>query len=741
MSNPGYLAGRIAKGTATGAKPATLKRLGDALQGLVSGSISVGSRRPTSAPVWVTLEVAHGGFATGRQAAALKRTDAPNDIGNDGLARMHRLVQNGNYHVDVPENSILPVLAWLLGEGREDDARELLAEVQPFLGHLKMYPEETPEPPLLNTDGVHLYTVGDVRDALSDRADRAVNGTGRRFSQRRAQSEALNIYLPLYAEAIHLFAATRDPSGWPLQTGVSQDWLVRVGDLWSRIDAARKLTLDHPAFDRVDPVAKRSDRGRVFEMVSLCAAKGTQALTGRQVGLLKVIVAGYERSHGLPGSADHALYVDRLQRLKSRMDGEEHLIGILISRLRRKMRHDGLVAPETVCGPVEIDEIPDSARGFVSAGMAIPESLTAKVGTCLHAPLQTLFDRQVIRSGEQLASVSAQVIEQLMAQQQNQMVAPAVSRLYWATYAAMRRRRGLLLLNLKHQVRIDELPWVRALRMPPADPEVARAAVIQFGMAGVTLAPADILPNKMVSALADIVRGSKLEGLEFVEELAADIFMGRVSRKFGRIAQRVAPSLVGSLYSRFYGLERVLEEIMEADDAPAAAAALVSLGAAYRNAAWGESRGFSVGGQGAVIEAIQIFTTHNLATLFGEAGDQAPDCEALARRCARELATRLPSAGGDGVPYKSRIQIVKQSAYCLRQMVYFLSQLPLERARFFVEEELEVELGTDQRVHKALASSLKALRAAVAEEPIAREHRVLLGWAASGSHWVVPLLR
>ena len=40
---------------------------------------------------------------------------------------------------------------------------------------------------------------------------------------------------------------------------------------------------------------------------------------------------------------------------------------------------------------------------------------------------------------------------------------PSLRLLYGAVYAAFRRRRSLLLLDLAHQVRLEELPWVRAI--------------------------------------------------------------------------------------------------------------------------------------------------------------------------------------------------------------------------------------------------------------------------------------
>ena len=40
------------------------------LSGMATGTLAVGSRTPVAdTPAWVTLEVAHGGFATGRYVA------------------------------------------------------------------------------------------------------------------------------------------------------------------------------------------------------------------------------------------------------------------------------------------------------------------------------------------------------------------------------------------------------------------------------------------------------------------------------------------------------------------------------------------------------------------------------------------------------------------------------------------------------------------------------------------------
>lgn len=83
-------------------------------------------------------------------------------------------------------------------------------------------------------------------------------------------------------------------------------------------------------------------------------------------------------------------------------------------------------------------------------------------------------------------------------------------RLYGAIYAAFRRHRSLLLLNLQHQVRLEELLWVAAINVFHADDlhvrEQARQTLDQVVMLALTAFPQQILPNKLLQefrALAD----------------------------------------------------------------------------------------------------------------------------------------------------------------------------------------------------------------------------------------------
>src|SRR3954454_24492273 len=71
--NLGYRLAQLVKAlSGTGERaPIRAKQWQQVLSGLLSGTLRVGSRTPVeNTPPWVTLEVVHGGFATGNWSAA-----------------------------------------------------------------------------------------------------------------------------------------------------------------------------------------------------------------------------------------------------------------------------------------------------------------------------------------------------------------------------------------------------------------------------------------------------------------------------------------------------------------------------------------------------------------------------------------------------------------------------------------------------------------------------------------------
>ncbi|HZO87849.1 MAG TPA: hypothetical protein VFB38_05875 [Chthonomonadaceae bacterium] len=121
-----------------------------------------------------------------------------------------------------------------------------------------------------------------------------------------------------------------------------------------------------------------------------------------------------------------------------------------------------------------------------------------------------------------------------------------------------------MLLNLQHQVKLVELPWIKAIEAlrhnSLGTQEMARQTLDQVATLAVTAFPHQILPNKLLQELRTLSQNAGLD-LPLVDEVAADIFMGAFSEKFLRAAQMAGTLLEGSLYERYYGISyrRVLQ--------------------------------------------------------------------------------------------------------------------------------------------------------------------------------------
>src|SRR5262249_52638350 len=133
------------------------------------------------------------------------------------------------------------------------------------------------------------------------------------------------------------------------------------------------------------------------------------------------------------------------------------LARVLIDRLSGLPRDGGLASLDAALAPVSADE---ARRLGVPAGRDFPAGLARKVRRCLDAPVEGLVEMGVVPPAEVLARVLPQITAQVRAAG---VADPDLRRLYGAIYAAFRRRRSLLLLNLQSQVRLEELPWVRAI--------------------------------------------------------------------------------------------------------------------------------------------------------------------------------------------------------------------------------------------------------------------------------------
>jgi hypothetical protein len=713
------------------------------VDGMAEGRLSIGSPVPVfGLPSWVTPQVVHGGFATGNAAAGgpflpheeelIKRLGLLNNrlavfayyLTDAGLAELTAMLDSGEYTVEQPEEAALLTLAWLLRAGDHQAVAVLLNAIAPFAQTLRF----APRPGRTPTGDMSLTwrnTAGDARrDLAAKRPNQRID----------TQREVLGVWHPfgdeLLAHWLHTVdgigrVAVRFPDGW-VDTGRTL------------LDRYRQLAVEHTLS------AKHRDSRGNFAILRLSLqdmVDGTP-LSRRRLGLLQCAVDGMVNRRGRPGSA-------QLTELRARQAAENarpshHAIAqVIIRRLDQLPQNEGVRSVGEVTRPV------DEADTDIPAGTPVPPSIAATVNRALVAPIQELINRGIVPSAE----VLAQFVPQITAATTVTMYPdPALRTLMAATYRAFRNRRSLLLLNLHHQVSIDELPWVQAARSHGTvgdDQHAAtRATLTRVADLAIRSFPATILPNPLIRELAALARHAELD-LPLVEELAADIFMGTFTQKFANATLIAADLLSGSLYDRYYAIDYPQVAATLRQNGPrkragfhahesTAFAQLCTSRAAIDSS--GRSR---VAANGMVIEQSQILTTHNLAALVHAMNPVNGDgwLEVASRAYAKmvQLVERLryrprPLAGVKN----PALTAVKDAAYAWRQMLFFLSLCNPADQREFIEwtvrDARELSDHARQRLEPVVAGLRGVLNGHSVDESDAPGRR-FTGWSNRG-HWM-----
>jgi len=745
------------------------------IEGMTSGTVAVGSRTPVAGtPAWVTLEVAHGGFATGRYLAegpwlaheGERLRELP--VGVHGSTERERLnawylsdsgqealcqaLRDGRMHIEVPEEGAIPVVAWLLEHGHTSAALELVATLRPLMHRLRFYPElrKLPRPA---GSVVRLRTVAQVRKALL-----AVR------VQPRVQTmnEALSVWGPLYDRLLALWLQTvegeaprfrLEPSGaiargeggqpiieggWPCRTwspvwGMQREaWLLDYRRAAQAHRHCTKHSKDRSGFARLRLALER-------------CPQDSRALDGRDVASLRAVLAGAATRDGAPGSEQRRVLRETQQRVAACPTHVE-LAAVVAARLANEPQDGGLLALEPVLAPAAEGE-----RPTVPAGTPLPPHFAAKVRRALEAPIDELVELGVITSAEVLAIVLPQITAQVAAAG---IEDPDLRALYQQVYAAFRRRRSLLLLNLEHQVTFGELPWIAALgplRQGSLDTRTqARQTLEQVTLLALSSFPQTLLPNPLVREMGALAKQAGLD-LPLVEEVAADIFMGTFTTKWAKAAVQASQWLGGTLYARYYDLPTPGEaarwstqvETRWGRDTAAGFTALCQ--ARAKEAVVDSRRGSYVASNGAVLEQSQILTTHDLAALTAGLGlgdivrGLAPS---LAQRNFAWIVRRQQQCAPR---FKARLQMVKNTAYAWRQALFFLS-LCDESTQWELVTGLEAEVARQpaawaQRFRPVVAGLRHVLAGSRFDaEGFGRGDRTarrFLGWSI-GPHWLLP---
>ncbi|MDH0863356.1 hypothetical protein [Mitsuaria sp. GD03876] len=720
-----YLAGELARtlrAAAAHTEPslreraeARARRLLAALEQLVSGKARVGDRQPLEGnPTWITPEVVRGGFASGEDASGgewlaherdlAARLHLPADGARTAL-NGHHLTREGyptladqlasrRYRVDLPEESALLAIGWLLAQGEHAVAASLIEQIEPFFDRLRFYPRPASTP-------IPDPVVGLEAPVLARSAHSLAEGFSHKRPSKSVETmrEHHEVWAPLTDELVTLVLDTvagapprfeGDGAGRAVTGGVPftrlpDDFESRRGALLAKVAAARA---GHARCQRIH----RENEVLGCLVAALAAWPGLDAeRRDRSAQRVRHRLAGFVTAHGVPGSEAH-----RALRA-SQVTGPSHarIAQLLAARLIGQIPPGEGLSPEDIVAasrPIT----PEEQVAAVPAGTPVPPRFTARLSAAQEAPVSALLERRLVKSGEALAALLPQLTGPALA---TRFTDPAARALHAASYRAFRRRRSLLLLWLQHQVRFTELPWIAALEAcADADPRPAAEDTLrQFAACAITAFPATITPNKLVSELATLAGiaqppqdpaadGSgqpKRPRLPLVEELAADIFMGTFSVKYLRAAQVAMRFLQdlpgGGVYTRYYGLDagrlasmHRLQDKWGVTTCPDFDAYCLALAALPEG---GNPRARN----GAVIEQAAILTTHNLAVLVDVLRLQ-PMLEghwaSLAERAFTATLDRLERRViPESIPVIQRKRASKTLAFSWRQMIFFVARM------------------------------------------------------------------
>lgn len=729
------------------------------LNNIISGQLSYGSRQPVAdTPVWVTLEVVTGGFATGSYLAGGELTSFEKKFAQDlpflpkegeerlainsylltdeGLAHLYSLLETGKYAVNVPEEAALLTVAWLISHGEPELARGLVAVLAPWFSKLRFYPVPA-EQRLQQGSVVHVQNVEDGVRSLE-----AVQPNYRIL----AQKEALEVWGPFKDRMVAHFLLTRQNG--VLCKNITPEWRSQGKALLFDFTVLRE---NHKLCGK--PADKNDHFFQLRKFLEI-GVQSPKALQDSELSRIGSIIERHVKKHGTPGSDEckaHRQYLCQAINAPS-----HHSISrAMIYRLRALPQQDGIEDSEIVSRPLSTEE---AALAGAPPQAAIPDVIQRKARRCLKDTIPALIESKIITSAEVLADVLPQISSGVKA---IGIQDARLRTLYAATYRAFRQRRSLLLLNLEKQVQLDELPWVAAMSRFRSNELPAKTLAAQtledISFLAMRSFPQRIIPNKLIQELQALAQSGEVN-IPLVEELAVDIFMGRFSPKFTYAVQKAAELLQNSLYATYYGIDY------------AGVAQYLAKGVAHKQSdtpGWifwrkkespkkhedllrqvCEQRANVVWGNwnpvinGKIIEQQQILTTQNLAVLtlgLNLSKRLQPYMQSMAQECFAWIC-RFQQA--KFLDYHSMLIMLKQTAYAWRQMIFFLSLVSPGELSSFRDWLLGYYSKQPIEFQERFAPAVEGLRLALdgISPPLVPDlptgPRVFLAW--DNKHWLLP---
>lgn len=754
---PGYAANQLAKALLASENNAdaelaerAARRVTDwqnILLNILGGTAHYGSRTPLpDIPLWATLEVATGGFATGRLLAGgpldayekelLKRLSIPESgearlrlnayfLTDQGMDELMSWLDSGCYSIRYPEEGALLVVAWMCKASHAEEARQILSAISPFFPTLRFYP--VPDFRSHRVDaGVFVQDVAATRRQL------------RRVSPHAAilaQRQSVLAWAPLHDRLLALFAETMSSDDWPCQIRPS-GWTERAVKLLAEFDELANGSKVASKYRKAG-----SHYVQLRDYLRDCLVS-FDALSPKDLGRIRHIYRCSVVKRGPPLS-EKSMEVRGRQRAEVAAPLYSEISHLVERRFRPFNQDDGLDNTDLCKAPVTEAE----ATVSVPAGTALPRSLLRKIDRCMKESIEELIRRGLISSSEMMAFVLPQLTSGLHGLG---IEDSGLRQLYASIYRAFRRRRSLLLLNLESQVRLGELPWVSAIdgfrRKDLSDATAARQALEQVVLLALEHFPHVILPNRLVREMAELARRAGMV-IPLVEELATDIFMGTFGPKFTEAAKLAASMLQGSLYEYYYQIDVAKINGLQSVKASATSvwpwakqevrqdfAELCAQRAGVPLGQWHPAS------NGMIIEQQQILTTQNLAALIVGLDLRSAlqgRFAGMAQSCFRWITSRNQMKVDD---WHAQLILIKNSAYAWRQMVFYLSMLPqadLASALDWMETYLEKQSEQFQLRFRVVLDGLGECVQGRSHNQQARgQGGPFLGWSDK-QHWLM----
>eukprot|EP00521_Asterionellopsis_glacialis_P017823 CAMPEP_0195304144 /NCGR_PEP_ID=MMETSP0707-20130614/33944_1 /TAXON_ID=33640 /ORGANISM="Asterionellopsis glacialis, Strain CCMP134" /LENGTH=850 /DNA_ID=CAMNT_0040367869 /DNA_START=60 /DNA_END=2612 /DNA_ORIENTATION=+ len=756
------------------------KRRTDKIEGLEQAwsRILWGEIRPKASessheiPIWMTDSGCRFA-ATGNLMASLDPNKGTNEsfLSYKGIQQMNEMLETGQYRVKYPEHCALLCVTWLIKNGHNEKAEEILESIIPYFSQIQFYPDENPIP-LEVTATTSIATVGEVQTALTQKWNTWQNPQINRSRQLIANRSAILRWIPLKFRLLELFEQTVACSHMPCLVTMDGEMLNTAGEKiqpgqhysfmtysdcpehstgkcgwpcqiypqdWDA-DASRLL---HEYYEIVEEQDESVNRGRrhngttakLIGCLKTCVRKGREALTGKQVGLIRVILASCYEKYGVTGSERWELISKRLGKT---LPKTREYYPILMSKLASHESDAGL-PKKTIEDILSMEDCNDDGNIVGELDEAVPKSVRRIVQRAQIGQVKELVGEGLVKSGEILASLVPYIVAESIS---SQITDIRLRRLCYALYITFERRQSVQLLDSESQLlALEELPWAEPILNRGYIDELTatRAALEQIVTIELESFPHTIFPNKLLRSMKELIVRGEMH-IPLVYEITAEIFEGQINSNFVDAVETAGRVMLDTPYAYYYGLQDLYTHV----DSESFVEPAYLLNECIRRANLdytGESYSeYSVEENGRIVEWISIITTHNLASLvYGLDLKDKVEWSLLMIRTWEWIVQNGPKDHLDRIDFaniRSTLHQKKNTAYAWRQLLFYLSMV--EGDPYVIMETLTNEMENlvdNESVRQDLTEQfLEPMKQALFRETIPAN--IILGWTRQDSAFV-----